>query len=58
MCANYTVTQRILYTDNGVNKSKDIENRVFVSYTNESGRYDRLKNNLKKSIFLVIGKLK
>ena len=43
---------------NGVNKNKDIQSKVFVSYNNEGGRYDRLKSVIKKGIFSVVGKLK
>ena len=43
---------------NGVKKSKDVKNRIFVSYNNEGGRYNHLRKNIKRGIFSVIGKLK
>ena len=43
---------------NGVNKNKDVQSKVFVSYNNEGGHYDRLKSVIKKGIFSIVGKLK
>ena len=42
---------------NGVNKNKDVQNKIFVSYNNEGGRYNSLRNVVKKGAFSVIGKL-
>ena len=41
---------------NGVNKNKDAQNRIFVSYNNKGNHY--CLRNVKKGIFSVIGKLK
>ena len=52
---SFIMTKRLY---NGVNKNKDVQSKVFVSYNNEGGRYDRLKSVIKKGIFSVVGKLK
>ncbi|CAG8754012.1 11584_t:CDS:1, partial [Racocetra persica] len=43
---------------NPINSQKDIESNVIVSYTNANGRYDSLKESLKKSVIFAIGRLK
>ncbi|CAG8612817.1 13979_t:CDS:2 [Dentiscutata erythropus] len=43
---------------NGVTGHKNIESEVIVSYTNQNGRYNALKDNLKKTVLSVIGSLK
>ncbi len=52
---SFIMTKRLY---NGVNKNKDVQSKVFVSYNNEGGRYDCLKSVIKKGIFSVVGKLK
>ena len=53
---NSFIMMKRLY--NGVNKNKDVQSKVFVSYNNEGGHYDCLKSVIKKGIFSVVGKLK
>ncbi|KAF0552789.1 hypothetical protein F8M41_021031 [Gigaspora margarita] len=43
---------------NPVNGQKGIDSNMLVSYTNANGRYDFLKDSLKKSVVLAIGRLK
>ncbi|RIB07425.1 hypothetical protein C2G38_2214509 [Gigaspora rosea] len=43
---------------NPVTNQKGIESNVIVSYTNANGRYDSLKDNLKKSVISAVGRLK
>ncbi|RIB23873.1 hypothetical protein C2G38_2170036 [Gigaspora rosea] len=43
---------------NPVTGQKGIESDVIVSYTNANGRYDLLKESLKKSVISAIGRLK
>ena len=52
---SFIMTKRLY---NGVNKNKDVQSKVFVSYNNEGGRYNCLKSVIKKGIFSVVGKLK
>ncbi|CAG8846025.1 28037_t:CDS:2, partial [Racocetra persica] len=35
---------------NSVNSHKNVESEVIVSYTNQNGHYDMLKNNLKRTV--------
>src|SRR5437588_8712325 len=44
---SFIMTKRLY---NGVNKNKDVQSKVFVSYNNEGGHYDRLKSVIKKGI--------
>jgi len=39
---------------NGVNKNKDVQNKIFVSYNNEGGCYNSLRNVVKKEPFLLL----
>jgi hypothetical protein len=43
---------------NGVTGKKNVESNVIISYTNPNGRYNSLKDNLKKTILSVIGRFK
>ncbi|RIB26565.1 hypothetical protein C2G38_2266581 [Gigaspora rosea] len=43
---------------NGVTGYKNIESEVIIFYTNQTNRYDTLKNNLKKTVLSVIGRFK
>ncbi|CAG8526147.1 6691_t:CDS:2 [Scutellospora calospora] len=43
---------------NGVTNNKQIDSKVIVSYINENNRYNALKNNLKKTVLSVVGRLK
>ncbi|CAG8495687.1 9882_t:CDS:2 [Dentiscutata heterogama] len=43
---------------NPVTDQKAIESDVIVSYTNANGRYDSLKESLKKSVISAVGRLK
>ncbi|CAG8733631.1 5427_t:CDS:2 [Dentiscutata erythropus] len=43
---------------NPVTSQKGIESDVIVSYTNANGRYDSLKDSLKKSVISAVGRLK
>ncbi|CAG8456848.1 10751_t:CDS:2 [Cetraspora pellucida] len=43
---------------NPVNGQKGIESNVIVSYTNANGRYDSLKEGIKKSVISAVGRLK
>ncbi|RIB00743.1 hypothetical protein C2G38_2300642 [Gigaspora rosea] len=47
---------RLLY--NGVTNNRNVESKVIVSYKNENNRYNAMKNNLKKTVLSVIGRLK
>ncbi|RIB09806.1 hypothetical protein C2G38_2207795 [Gigaspora rosea] len=42
---------------NGVTNNKNIESKVIVSYKNENNRYNAMKNNLKKTVLFVIGRI-
>ncbi|CAG8842035.1 24824_t:CDS:2, partial [Gigaspora margarita] len=43
---------------NPVNGQKGIDSNIIVSYSNINGRYDFLKDSLKKSIILAVGRIK
>ncbi|KAF0403930.1 hypothetical protein F8M41_009151 [Gigaspora margarita] len=43
---------------NGVTNNRNVESKVIVSYKNENNRYNAMKNNLKKTVLSVIGRLK
>ncbi|RIB11477.1 hypothetical protein C2G38_2261577 [Gigaspora rosea] len=43
---------------NGVTNNRNVESKVIVSYKNENNRYSAMKNNLKKTVLSVIGRLK
>ncbi|RIB15611.1 hypothetical protein C2G38_2192012 [Gigaspora rosea] len=43
---------------NGVTNNKNVESKVIVSYKNENNRYNAMKNNLKKTVLSVVGRLK
>ncbi|RHZ80143.1 hypothetical protein Glove_139g15 [Diversispora epigaea] len=43
---------------NGVTGKKNVESNIIISYTNPNGRYNSLKDNLKKTVMSVIGRFK
>ncbi|RIB27450.1 hypothetical protein C2G38_2029369 [Gigaspora rosea] len=43
---------------NGVTNSRNMESKVILFYKNENNRYSAMKNNLKKTVLSVIGRLK
>ncbi|CAG8676097.1 1471_t:CDS:2 [Dentiscutata erythropus] len=43
---------------NGITGYKNIETKMIVSYTNQNSQYNTLKDNLKKTVLAVIGRLK
>ncbi|CAG8552288.1 21978_t:CDS:1, partial [Racocetra persica] len=43
---------------NSITRNKNIESEVIISYFNQNGHYDALKNNLKKPVLFIIRRLK
>ncbi|CAG8854955.1 34298_t:CDS:2, partial [Gigaspora margarita] len=50
------ILARRLY--NGVTNNKQVDSKVIISYVNENNRYNSLKNNLKRTVLSVVGRLK